>query len=550
MEWNQVSRWALLALFATSPVQADYLVHQRKTGDTTRIISVDRSESALVRREGKTVLRSFRTQLAEDLLADSVGSSSVDERILYTDEAAPSEVRSFQRPLATPIAGSEVRVLVQQGPKENRINLTMVGDGYTSAEKEKFFQDMTRLKDELFRGHAYASYLPLFNVVAVFVPSQDSGITDGTRKRTALGLFRSPPGSKRAIMPGNTQAIDAAVALAPATDYPIVIANDDFYGGLGGEYAISTRSVESGIIVLRHELGHNFGQVGEEYDGGQVYQGANFSATSDVPWKTWNTPGSRVNEGQFLNGSYAWKALDTGAFTTDFDFPAPVSGGAFKFEILLSGVGWELPGDVTVLMDGSELPYVGGYTADRGFFDVQVNQSPAPGTHHLEIRRNRATSHPVLAFAEVYAYPPGYDFDPSAVGAYAVFDGPHSQQGYRPTHDSCPMRNMSAQEFCVADKENFWHRFLKKVDLIDSLALPVRPGTTVKLATPPLPDLEMHWYRLAAGGAETEITAASGQSSWLPSAQDHGSFRVKVDFKTSEARTDDPRFHAFKDFTL
>ena len=51
------------------------------------------------------------------------------------------------------------------------------------------------------------------------------------------------------------------------------------WGGLGGRYAITTRSLTSGSMVLRHELGHNFSNVGEEYDGGQVYSGANFSRT-------------------------------------------------------------------------------------------------------------------------------------------------------------------------------------------------------------------------------------------------------------------------------
>lgn len=58
------------------------------------------------------------------------------------------------------------------------------------------------------------------------------------------------------------------------------LGNDEFYGGLGGEFTISTSSETSGTIVLRHEMGHNFANVGEEYDGGQVYRGAN---SDDLP---------------------------------------------------------------------------------------------------------------------------------------------------------------------------------------------------------------------------------------------------------------------------
>ena len=37
--------------------------------------------------------------------------------------------------------GAEVRTLIAQGPTENRIDLTIVGDGYTEEEKARFFSD-------------------------------------------------------------------------------------------------------------------------------------------------------------------------------------------------------------------------------------------------------------------------------------------------------------------------------------------------------------------------------------------------------------------------
>ena len=56
-------------------------------------------------------------------------------------------------------------------------------------------------------------------------------------------------------------------------------------GGLGGEFVISTESETSGTIVLRHEMGHNFVNVGEGYDGGSAYRGANFdSSRTNIKW--------------------------------------------------------------------------------------------------------------------------------------------------------------------------------------------------------------------------------------------------------------------------
>ena len=76
-------------------------------------------------------------------------------------------------------------------------------------------------------------------------------------------------------VPGNAQGARDACALAAGCDYPSIIGNDPFYGGLGGEFVIATESETSGTIVLRHEMGHNFVNVGEEYDGGSVYRGVN-----------------------------------------------------------------------------------------------------------------------------------------------------------------------------------------------------------------------------------------------------------------------------------
>lgn len=54
-------------------------------------------------------------------------------------------------------------------------------------------------------------------------------------------------------------------------DYPSIIGNDDYYGGLEGEFVISTKSNRTGTVVLRHEMGHNFVYVGEEYDNGNTF---------------------------------------------------------------------------------------------------------------------------------------------------------------------------------------------------------------------------------------------------------------------------------------
>jgi hypothetical protein len=146
----------------------------------------------------------------------------------------------------------------------------MTGDGYTASERDEFFEDMDRLTKEMFEGETFRSYLPVFNIWAIYVESVYSGIGyNNGPEDTPFELYREA-GELRAIYPGNTAYARQVCQLTgtAACDYPSMIGNDDFYGGLGGEFVISTRSNRTGTVVLRHEMGHNFVDVGEEYDNG------------------------------------------------------------------------------------------------------------------------------------------------------------------------------------------------------------------------------------------------------------------------------------------
>lgn len=541
---------ALLCLaLASAPARASWLL--RRTWTPTGEVSAQSIEQVeLATGSPRTPLRLIPSMIAEHgaELRDRVGTY---EEILYSEAGLPSKLRALARRsvnrgrAAWP--GSEVRTLVNQGPSANRIDLTIVGDGYTSQEKDRFFADAQRITQDLFVGKTFSSYLPLFNVHAVFVPSNESGITDLTRKDTALGLYRSPAGSKRGILPGNAQAIRRAVALAPATDYPIVIANDDYYGGLGGEFAITTRSLNSGTLVLRHELGHNFGQVGEEYDGGQVYSGANFSRSPALSWAHWINGPARLNQAEYLSGEYLWRKLGPQPLVIDFDSKNSAPGS--RIQILLSTVGWSTPDDVHVLLDGQRVAVSGVFTDDRSFFTLEPNQSLASGRHRLEFRENRADGDNVLAFAEVYALAPDYELAPDLVEGFPVFSDPGSLTGYRPTHDGCIMRNMRLERFCVVDQENFWLQFLKRVELIDELRAQPAPGgmTHVSARGPELAETTVRWFALGSDGSAREIPQLANQREWDAAPSQRGRYRVLVEFRTPEVRQANSRFTTQKE---
>lgn len=532
---------AVAQLVGQSVTWAAVQVQIKKVAGHTQILSIQNKTLKKIKKQGQ-ILRHIPYFIDEYAPA----SSSIYEVRLYDEAYLPSDIAKFKSPPKQFVeSATEVRTLIHQGPKENRINLTILGDGYLQSEKEKFFADADRTAKGLFAGQTFNSYLPLFNVYAVFVPSNKSGIGDGSPIDTAFQLYRTPKGSKRAIYPGNESALEQALRLAPATDYPIVLANDEFYGGLGGRYAISTSSERSGLIVLRHELGHNFGEVGEEYDNGSAYMGANSSRSANVPWKHWAEAGGiHSNEAKIVTGDYVWQNLKDGAYKANFrtnSFP----GGYFFGEI--SSVGWETPQDVTAKIDGINLALEGAFNLDRNFYSLPPVKDFAAGNHVFQVEENIQDGDNVLGFAVLFEAASDYDFTKNKIGAYSTFSDSGSKS-YRPTHDSCLMRNMASETFCSVDKENIWQRFLERVSLIDEVVVtPTSPGFKIRLSTIPLQGLQIRWYQ-KSGNAITELKDIENQTEWI--SQNPGSYRVEVQFRTEEVRKYNSSFADQKDFNL
>ncbi|PIS10761.1 MAG: hypothetical protein COT73_07545, partial [Bdellovibrio sp. CG10_big_fil_rev_8_21_14_0_10_47_8] len=293
------------------------------------------------------------------------------------------------------------------------------------------------------------------------------------------------------------------------------------------------------LIVLRHELGHNFGEVGEEYDNGNVYSGANSSRSSDVPWKQWVDGPLSISEAKIISGNYVWQNLIK-PYSAQFSIP---NGMSLLF-LNLSSVGWDTSKDVAVQLNGLELPLEGQFHDDRAFFDLGPTSVRPGDRYSLNIRQNINDGNNVLGFAVAFAAPANYDFTPNKVGAFATFDS-FGSKSYRPTHNSCIMRNMAEENFCSIDKENMWFKFLSRVTLIDALTA---TGEKVSVETQNLEGLEIHWYQVIKG-QEQELTQFVNLKSW-ENPGFKGSFRVRIQFSTPEIRKTSPLLTQTKDFRI
>jgi hypothetical protein len=386
-----------------------------------------------------------------------------------------------------------IKKLVDSGDPKNRIDVVLMGDGYTTNDETKFFEDMQRLTHDMFTGDTFAQYLPLFNIWGVFVPSKDQGIGVGGRsKNTPFGLYRDGT-ELRGIYCSNPSAARKVCQKVGqyACDFPSLIGNDDFYGGLGGEFTISTRSPTSATIVLRHEMGHNFGQVGEEYDGGQVYSGANsISSLSSITWKHWLTNPNQIREEKMAVTftDHMWYDLKKGPYK----IPFKTDGSYKRWMLSLSASGVDTNDSLNIILDGKPLEWKTNGVKDRTFYTWNSTEGLSAGKHEIIVKSgDNNFDGPImkqLCHLDLMEYGDENEFqmnNEEVISAYPTWNS-FGRKKYRPTNEKCLMRNMLSTKFCNVCYENMWLKFMERLEFIDEVVV---IGSKVNLKLIPLGQL-------------------------------------------------------------
>ncbi len=198
---------------------------------------------------------------------------------------------------------------------DNRVDLVMVGDGYTSAEQTQFQQDAAAMTSSFFNHEPFTTYQNYFMVHSVSVISNESGVDNdpnqGINRDTALDMGFWCGGTERLLCVNVSKAYSYANN-APDVDQVIALANSTKYGGAGytgSDLATSSGQNSSSSEVVVHELGHSFGNLADEYDygGGTTWTGG------EVP-----EPNVSIMDSAAMAGSGqkwdAWLGVNQGAF--------------------------------------------------------------------------------------------------------------------------------------------------------------------------------------------------------------------------------------------
>ncbi len=200
--------------------------------------------------------------------------------------------------------------VTDNGPRESRLNVVILGDGYTASQLVDFQAHAASLLVQFWVTSPFHVYRTYFNVFTIFTPSNESGAdhpNSGIYRDTYFSSSYDCFGIQRLIcIPphdwdgdpahGEFLVADLLETYIPEYDIIILLVNDPEYGGSGGWLAIASTHSSSRDVMM-HELGHSFGGLADEYEdytpGYSGHEAPNATAETVrelIRWHDWISP--------------------------------------------------------------------------------------------------------------------------------------------------------------------------------------------------------------------------------------------------------------------
>jgi len=177
-------------------------------------------------------------------------------------------------------ADQVVAIHVGGNPAE-KVDLLLLGDGYTAEEQDEFIEKAKELTAILFATPPFEERQNDFNIWALAPAAAQSGVS-----RPSTGMYRdSPIGATydafravRYVLTFDNKAMRRVASSAPY-DFIEILTNSEVYGGGGiyGLFSTAAANSEWAPYVFVHEFGHHFAGLADEY-----YTSASVYEPSDV----------------------------------------------------------------------------------------------------------------------------------------------------------------------------------------------------------------------------------------------------------------------------
>jgi hypothetical protein len=226
--------------------------------------------------------------------------------------------------------------VVDNGNPRNRLDIAIIGDGYTASEQE-LFQTHVEQVIEAFRGtEPIGTYFRHFNFHRINLISAESGTDDRyasppLKRRTALNTFYSSISDRRLVGPDVWVMTVATLSGAP-WDGILVLVNYPIYGGATsplmlvgyvstGQETRTGRPTGSFATTAVHEAGHAIAKLMDEYTGDlpDIDFARGWSLPNLLPW-------ANVDMNARKPKWRAWLAPNVPLPTTESDETADVIG--------------------------------------------------------------------------------------------------------------------------------------------------------------------------------------------------------------------------------
>lgn len=174
----------------------------------------------------------------------------------------------FVDPSQPPTPGALIEI-EKHGDPAQKVDLLLLGDGYTAVERGKFEADARRMIACLFATSPFKERRNDFNVWGLCPAAHESGVSrpsSGIHRTSPIGATYDVFGSERYLLTFDNRSFRQIASFAPY-DFVEILTNSQTYGGGGifGLYGTVAAHSTWAPYVFVHEFGHHFAGLADEY---------------------------------------------------------------------------------------------------------------------------------------------------------------------------------------------------------------------------------------------------------------------------------------------
>ncbi|RKY94481.1 MAG: peptidase M64 [Ignavibacteriae bacterium] len=186
---------------------------------------------------------------------------------IFTEHIDPSDVSIIRDEIKDRTVA--VYEADKNGDPHSRVDIAILGEGYTLDDKRKFEEDLKYFTNVFFSQPPYSFYEDKFNIYGVYKPSEDSGVDEpraNIYKNTVMNCTFNSLGSERYLLTEDNKTVRDLAAHVPY-DALYIMVNHSRYGGGGiyNLYCTFTTGNQYKDYLFVHEFGHSFSGLADEY---------------------------------------------------------------------------------------------------------------------------------------------------------------------------------------------------------------------------------------------------------------------------------------------